>query len=291
MKAKKLFAITAATLLLFSFLTAGETSYPLTVTVFDASGQEMRQTVSKRPTRVVTSNVSSTEILLKLGLKDTIIGILKPDNKITNKYAADFASFKVIGDKKSLSKEAVLAAQPDIIVGRDKLFNAKALGDFATVRTGRANPAMFNKIEAEYYGTPTPLQQLATFQSPEPRVMLITPYDRSAMNAIEKAIRNSDLGVNPASDGTSIRVVLPELTEKRRKEYIKIVKAKAEEARVALRNVRRHAVDAVKKAEKDKQIGGDEAKRAEKKLDEETKKSVEAVDELLKAKEAELMAV
>ncbi len=163
--------------------------------------------------------------------------------------------------------------------------------DFATVRTGRANPAMFNKIEAEYYGTPTPLQQLATFQSPEPRVMLITPYDRSAMNAIEKAIRNSDLGVNPASDGTSIRVVLPELTEERRKEYIKIVKAKAEEARVALRNVRRHAVDAVKKAEKDKQIGGDEAKRAEKKLDEETKKSVEAVDELLKAKEAELMAV
>ena len=131
MKAKKLFAITAATLLLSSFLTAGETSYPLTVTVFDASGKEMRQTVSKRPTRVVTSNVSSTEILLKLGLKDTIIGILKPDNKITNEYAADFASFKVIGDKKSLSKEAVLAARPDIIVGRDKLFNAKALGTVA----------------------------------------------------------------------------------------------------------------------------------------------------------------
>ena len=131
MKAKKLFAITAAALLLSSFLTAGETSYPLTVTVFDASGKEMRQTVSKRPTRVVTSNVSSTEILLKLGLKDTIIGILKPDNKITNEYAADFASFKVIGDKKSLSKEAVLAARPDIIVGRDKLFNAKALGTVA----------------------------------------------------------------------------------------------------------------------------------------------------------------
>jgi ribosome recycling factor len=163
--------------------------------------------------------------------------------------------------------------------------------DFATVRTGRANPAMFNKLEAEYYGTPTPLQQLATFQSPEPRVMLISPFDASALNAIEKAIRNSDLGVNPASDGKAIRVVLPELTEERRKEYIKIVRAKAEEGRVAVRNIRRHAVDQVKKAEKDKAIGEDEAKRAEKRLDDETKKSVDTIDQLLKAKEAELMAV
>ena len=163
--------------------------------------------------------------------------------------------------------------------------------DFATVRTGRANPAMFNKLEAEYYGVPTPLQQLATFQSPEPRVMLISPFDASALNAIEKAIRNSDLGVNPASDGKAIRVVLPELTEERRKEYIKIVRAKAEEGRVAVRNIRRHAVDQVKKAEKDKAIGEDEAKRAEKRLDDETKKSVDTIDQLLKAKEAELMAV
>lgn len=163
--------------------------------------------------------------------------------------------------------------------------------DLATVRTGRANPAMFNKLEAEYYGTPTPLQQLATFQSPEPRVMLISPFDASALNAIEKAIRNSDLGVNPASDGKAIRVVLPELTEERRKEYIKIVRAKAEEGRVAVRNIRRHAVDQVKKAEKDKAIGEDEAKRAEKRLDDETKKSVDTIDQLLKAKEAELMAV
>ena len=163
--------------------------------------------------------------------------------------------------------------------------------DFATVRTGRANPAMFNKLEAEYYGTPTPLQQLATFQSPEPRVMLISPFDASALNAIEKAIRNSDLGVNPASDGKAIRVVLPELTEERRKEYIKIVRAKAEEGRVAVRNIRRHAVDQVKKAEKDKAIGEDEAKRAERRLDDETKKSVDTIDQLLKAKAAELMAV
>lgn len=163
--------------------------------------------------------------------------------------------------------------------------------DFATVRTGRANPAMFNKLEAEYYGTPTPLQQLATFQSPEPRVMLITPFDRTALNAIEKAIRNSDLGVNPASDGVAIRVVLPELTEERRKEYTKMVRGKAEDAKVAIRNVRRHAVDQIKKAEKDKQIGEDDAKRAEKRLDDETKKAVDGIDELLKAKEIELMAV
>lgn len=166
-----------------------------------------------------------------------------------------------------------------------------AKSDFATVRTGRANPAMFNKIEADYYGTPTPLQQLATFQSPEPRVMLVTPFDRSSISAIEKAIRDSDLGVNPASDGNSVRVVLPELTEERRKEYIKMVRGKAEDAKVAIRNTRRHAMDAIKKSEKDKEIGEDDAKRAEKKLDEETKKFTDQVDELLAAKETELMAV
>lgn len=163
--------------------------------------------------------------------------------------------------------------------------------DFATVRTGRANPAMFNKLEADYYGAPTPMQQLATFQSPEPRVMLITPFDPQALPGIEKAIRNSDLGVNPASDGVAIRVVLPELTEERRKEYIKLVRSKAEEARVSIRNVRRNAIDQIKKAEKDKQIGEDDAKRLERKLDDETKKSVDGIDDLLKAKEAELMEV
>lgn len=163
--------------------------------------------------------------------------------------------------------------------------------DFATVRTGRANPAMFNKLEADYYGSPTPLQQLATFQSPEPRVMLITPFDRAALPGIEKAIRNSDLGVNPASDGVAIRVVLPELTEQRRKEYIKLVRGKAEEARVAVRNIRRASVDQIKKAEKEKSIGEDDAKRGEKKLDDETKKTIETIDEMLKAKEVELMAV
>ena len=163
--------------------------------------------------------------------------------------------------------------------------------ELVSIRTGRANPAMFNKLEADYYGSPTPIQQLATFQSPGPRVMLITPFDRAALPGIEKAIRNSDLGVNPGSDGVAIRVVLPELTEERRKQYIKLVRGKAEEARIAVRNVRRHAVDQVKKAEKDEEAGEDDAKRADKRLADETKKAVDTIDELLKAKETELMEV
>lgn len=163
--------------------------------------------------------------------------------------------------------------------------------DFATVRTGRANPAMFNKLEAEYYGTPTPLQQLATFQVPEARVVLISPFDRGSMNDIEKAIRDSDLGVNPANDGQHVRIVLPQLTEERRKEYVKLAKTKAEEGRVAVRGNRRNAVDAVKKLEKDKEIGEDDARNAEKQLDALTKKHEEQINELLKAKEAELIEV
>lgn len=163
--------------------------------------------------------------------------------------------------------------------------------DFATVRTGRAHPAMFNKLTADYYGTPTPLQQLATFQSPEARTMLITPFDPSSMAAIERAIRDSDLGVAPSNDGHTVRIVMPELTQDRRKEYTKLVRTKAEEARVAIRNTRRHAIDSIKKLEKDKEVGEDEAARAEKTLDAATKKHVDQVDDLLKAKEAELMEV
>ncbi|PIF03076.1 MAG: ribosome recycling factor [Propionibacterium sp.] len=163
--------------------------------------------------------------------------------------------------------------------------------DFATIRTGRATPALFNKLTADYYGTPTPLQQLASFQSPEPRMMLITPFDRSSMAAIEKAIRDSDLGVNPSNDGNSIRIVLPQLTEERRKEFIKLARHKAEDARIAIRNCRRHAIDGIKKLEKNKEIGEDEAVRAEKALDTTTKKYVDQVDELLKAKEVEIMEI
>ena len=163
--------------------------------------------------------------------------------------------------------------------------------DMATIRTGRAHPAMFNKINAEYYGAPTPLQQLAQFTSPDPRSLLITPFDRSAIGAIEKAIRDSDLGVNPSNDGNSVRVIVPQLTEERRKEYVKLAKSKAEEGRVAVRSSRRNAVDAVKKLEKDKEIGEDDARNADKQLDALTKKYEEQVNELLKAKEAELLEV
>ena len=163
--------------------------------------------------------------------------------------------------------------------------------EFGSIRTGRAHPSMFNKLMADYYGAPTPLQQLATFNVPEARTILITPYDRSAMAAIERAIRDSDLGVNPSNDGHSIRCILPALTEERRKEYIKMARHKAEEGRVAVRNVRRHAIESVKRLEKDKEIGEDEAVRAEKALDASTKRFVDEIDELLKGKEQDLLEV
>jgi len=163
--------------------------------------------------------------------------------------------------------------------------------DFAAIRTGRANPSMFHKITADYYGTPTPLQQLASFTAPEARVILISPFDMSAMPAIEKAIRDSDLGVNPTDDGKTIRVVLPELTEERRKEYIKIAKTKAEDGRVAIRNIRRHAKQALDKLEKDGEVGKDDVTGAEKRLDGLTKKHTDVIDEMLKHKETELLEV
>ena len=183
---------------------------------------------------------------------------------------------------------------PDIISAADhKMAQAVEFSkeEFTTIRTGRAHPAMFSKISATYYGTPTPIQQLASFQAPEPRTMLIAPFDPSALPAIERAIRDSDLGVNPSNDGHAIRVVLPLLTEERRKEYTKLARAKAEEGRVAIRNARRHAIDACKKLEKSKEAGEDEVARAEKKLDEVTKKYVDAIDDLLKRKEAELLEI
>lgn len=163
--------------------------------------------------------------------------------------------------------------------------------EFGAIRTGRAHPAMFNKIMVDYYGAPTPLQQLATFQVPEARTVLISPFDRGSMAAIEKSIRDSDLGVNPANDGNVIRVVMPQLSEERRRDYVKLARTKAEEAKVAVRNIRRHANDSVKALVKDKEIGEDDARGAEKQLDGVTKKNVDSIDELLKAKEAELLEV
>ena len=163
--------------------------------------------------------------------------------------------------------------------------------DFSAIRTGRANPTMFNKILADYYGTPTPVNQLASFHSPESSLMVVTPYDKGALAAIEKAIRDSDLGVNPVDDGAVIRVPFPPLTEERRKEFIKVAKHKAEEARVALRNIRRHAKDQLEALQKDGDVGEDDVRRAEKHLDDVTHKYTAQVDELLKNKEAELLEV
>jgi len=163
--------------------------------------------------------------------------------------------------------------------------------DFSTVRTGRANPAMFNKILVDYYGTPTPINQLASFQTPEARLVIITPYDKGAMAAIQKAISESDLGVNPNDDGVVIRVPLPQLTEERRKEYIKIVKAKGEDAKIAIRNIRRHAKETLEKMQKDGDVGKDDVHRAEKALDESTHKNSEQIDKLIEHKEAELLEV
>jgi ribosome recycling factor len=163
--------------------------------------------------------------------------------------------------------------------------------DFATIRTGRANPAMFAKIVIDYYGTMTPLNQMAGFQIPEPRLIVIVPYDKGSFTSIEKAIRDSDLGVNPTSDGTVIRVSLPQLTEERRRDYIKVAKHKAEDSRVSVRNIRRNAKDQLDRLQKDGEVGEDDVRRAEKSLDDVTHRHVEHIDDILKHKEAELLEV
>ncbi|MCU7822647.1 ribosome recycling factor [Kitasatospora sp. DSM 101779] len=168
---------------------------------------------------------------------------------------------------------------------------AVAKDDFAAIRTGRAHPAMFNKIVADYYGALTPINQLASFSVPEPRMAVITPFDKSALRNIETAIRDSDLGVNPSNDGSIIRVVFPQLTEERRKEYIKVARGKGEDAKVSIRSIRRKAKDAIDKLIKDGEVGEDEGRRGEKELDDTTARYVAQIDELLKHKEAELLEV
>ena len=163
--------------------------------------------------------------------------------------------------------------------------------EFSGIRTGRAHPSMFNKITAEYYGTQTPVNQLASFTMPEPRMIIVQPFDKSSLAAIEKAIRNSDLGVNPANDGVIIRVVFPDLSEERRREFVKVARHKAEDSRVSIRNIRRHAKDSIDKLVKNGDEGEDDGRRAERDLDELTHGYIGQVDELLKHKEAELLEV
>ena len=163
--------------------------------------------------------------------------------------------------------------------------------DFASVRAGRANAAVLDRIMVDYYGSPTPLQQIAAISSPDPRSLVIAPWDATAVKAIEKAIQNSDLGINPQNDGKSIRLNFPQLTEERRKELVKQIRKYAENGKVAVRNIRRDAMEHFKKLEKASEITEDEMKQAEKDLQKLTDDSCKKLDELLAKKEKELMAV
>ncbi|MFC7405269.1 ribosome recycling factor [Georgenia alba] len=159
------------------------------------------------------------------------------------------------------------------------------------IRSGRANAGMFAPILVDYYGSPTPLQQLGSVTIPEARTVLISPYDRTASDAIVRALRDSDLGVNPTDDGNVIRVVLPTLTEERRRDYVKLARSKGEDARIAIRAVRRKAKEELDRIKKDGEAGQDEVERAEKELEALTKKHVDVVDALLEGKEKELLEV
>lgn len=163
--------------------------------------------------------------------------------------------------------------------------------DFGGIRTGRATPAMFNKIVVDYYGAMTPVNQLSSLTVPEPRMAIISPYDKQSLGLIERAIRDSDLGVNPTNDGNIIRIVFPQLTEERRREFIKVARNKAEDAKISIRNIRRKAMDELGKLAKDGEVGEDEVTRAEKELEKTTSQYVGSVDELLRHKEAELLEV
>lgn len=163
--------------------------------------------------------------------------------------------------------------------------------DFASVRTGRANPGLFAKVLVDYYGAPTPLQQLATFTTQDARTLLISPFDVSALREIEIALSSSEVGANPSNDGKVIRVVMPELTKERRAEYVKLIKSKAEDHKISLRNARRAAKEELDLMVDEGDIGEDEGRRSEKELDELTRKYSDSIDEMAKNKEAELMEV
>jgi ribosome recycling factor len=182
----------------------------------------------------------------------------------------------------------------DIIADATRRMDAaveKVSDDFSAIRTGRANPQILSRLTVNYYGVPTPMQQLANFSVPEPRILIVNPFDRGTVNDIERAIRESDLGLNPSTDGAIIRCVFPELTEERRRDYIKMAKTTAEDGKIAIRNVRRSARDDMQKLEDDGEVGADEHDRYTKKLEEITGQHVARVDKLLEHKEQELLEV
>ncbi|MCE9517220.1 MAG: ribosome recycling factor [Mycobacterium sp.] len=166
-----------------------------------------------------------------------------------------------------------------------------ARDDLSSIRTGRANPGMFARVNVEYYGTPTPITQMCSINVPEARMVVIKPYEAGQLRAIEDAIRNSDLGVNPTNDGNIIRVAIPQLTEERRRELVKQAKAKGEDAKVSVRNIRRRAMEELHRIKKDGEAGEDEVGRAEKDLDKSTASYVHQIEELVKHKEGELLEV
>lgn len=180
-----------------------------------------------------------------------------------------------------------------LLEAEDKMDKAVEVAkeDFASIRTGRANPGLYNKVLVDYYGSPTPLQQLASFAIPDARTILITPFDKTALRDIERALSDSEVGANPSNDGNVIRVTIPELTQERRKEYVKIVKSKGEDAKISIRSIRRKAKETLDRLVKDGEAGEDDGSRAEKELDALTKSHVDGIDELLKRKEAELLEV
>ena len=183
----------------------------------------------------------------------------------------------------------------DLVLEDTKEKMARAIehlkGEFATVRTGRATPSLVEGLSVEYYGTPVALKSLASFSVPEPRLLVISPFDKGAINAIEKAVLNSDLGLTPSSDGAVVRLAFPQLTEERRKALVKIVRQKAEEGRVSLRGIRRHARQELETMEKENGLSSDEIERVEKILDKLTHDEVTQADELLAQKERELLEV
>ena len=187
-----------------------------------------------------------------------------------------------------MSDELIQAVQEDATVRMSKAV-AHAKSEFAGVRTGRATPALVEKLPVEYYGTTTPLQQLASFSVPEARMLLITPFDKGSMPAIERAIQDSNLGLNPSNDGVTVRLAFPPLTEERRKEFVKLVKGKAEDGRQAVRSARRDARKDLEALEKDGDISSDDLRRAEAELDRLTKQHEAEIDEALEAKTTELM--
>lgn len=185
-------------------------------------------------------------------------------------------------------QEAIMTIQLEAEEKMEKSLQAIRV-EFQSIRTGRANPSLLNRIQVEYYGSPTPLQQLASISVPEPRMLLIQPYDKNALQEIDRAIQKSDLGIAPSNDGKVIRLNIPPLTEERRREFVKLAKKIAEDGKVAVRNIRRDAIEQIKKLEKEKHLPQDQSKDAQEEIQKLTDRFIHLLDKLAADKETEIM--